>query len=689
MAIRSSPRLVLLAVGAIAAFTPGTVSAFPGVLNQPTRYVIITSDALAPSFAPLVDWKNQKGVPALVRTMSQVLAEHPIAADDAERVRMEIQDAYAAGAQWILIGGDAGVMPVRYARTTFFGGETLPTDLYFQCLDGNWNADGDGLWGEGFISASDPGDDADLVPEVWIGRAPVTTPSDVDLFIAKTLQYEKTPVGDYEHRTLCFADVLFPQNWTPGNPNSLDGAELIEENLPTFDLHPGVQVERYYENYMDPSYRSGALEETHAAVVDALSEGRNLVLGVGEVQDPTEISLGQGTGLTSADALALDNGSRLSVWFAPSLWNAFDTVPDPLAEALMRAPLGGAVATMSSSRFGFPTVWRSYQSEFLRLAYADSVKAVGEALSRARLPFVQFSMFDGVHRWTQMTLLLMGDPELQLYTGTPRMLDVDYPMLVFIENGYIDVTVETGGLPLPGALVTAYKPGDFIESHTTDANGFVRIPLPSTIPSQVRLTVTGCDVKPFLGTFDYTFFPLATELALASSDASTDRVRLVWQGGATLPATALVERTADELTWERLAELAPDGNGRFTYEDRAIEPGRRYGYRLAFPDEAGEGHTETSWVEVPERAPFALLGARPNPARGVLSLAFSLPRTDPAQIEVLDLAGRRLAVRDVGAMGAGEHRVAFEGSARWRSGIYLVRLTQGGRTEVQRVALVR
>lgn len=680
---------VLAALALLPAFR--SASAYPDVLGQPARYVIVTPDALAPSFAPLVEWKNENGVPALVRPMSQVLAAHPVAADDAERVRMDIQEAHAAGAEWILIGGDAGVMPVRYAWTLFYGGNFIPTDLYFQCLDGTWNADGDGLWGEGYESALNPGDDADLLPDVWVGRAPVTTPADVDLFVAKTLQYERTPTGDYEHRALCFAEVLFPQDWTPGSSITFDAAQIIEEYLPTFDLHPAVAVDRYYENYMDPGYRPGALEETHAAVHAALNAGRNLVMGIGHVPATTQLSLGQSTPLSSADAMGLTNGPRLSVWFAPSLWNPFDTAPDPLGESLMRAPLGGAAATVSSSSYDFPTASRVYGGEFLRLAYADSVKAVGETLSRARAPFVQFSTFDGVHRWVQMTLLLMGDPELQLHTGPLRTLDVTHPFLVFIENGYIDVTVMAGGSPLPGAKVTAYGAGEFIASQVTDTNGAAHIPLPTVgvEPMQVRLTVTACDARPFLGTFEYTFFPLATELSLAASDATAERVRLVWQSGATSPVTATLERTETGESWLQVGEAAPDGAGRFTFEDRSIEPGRSYGYRLAYRDDEGEGRTATTWIRVPERATFTLLGARPNPSRGMLTIAFSLSRASAARIEVLDLAGRLLEARDVGGLGPGEHVLPIDGSRQWRPGVYVVRLSQGERMQMQRVALMR
>jgi len=58
--------------------------------------------------------------------------------------------------------------------------------MYYACLDGNWNADGDSLWGEAFYSVFDPGDDADLYAEVFVGRIPVSTLEEADILVDKT-----------------------------------------------------------------------------------------------------------------------------------------------------------------------------------------------------------------------------------------------------------------------------------------------------------------------------------------------------------------------------------------------------------------------------------------------------------------------------------------------------------------------
>ena len=64
------------------------------------------------------------------------------------------------------------------------------------CLDGDWNADGDALFGEGFWQGFED-DLADLYPDVFVGRAPVSTSTEVQTFIAKSTTYENTPPPGY------------------------------------------------------------------------------------------------------------------------------------------------------------------------------------------------------------------------------------------------------------------------------------------------------------------------------------------------------------------------------------------------------------------------------------------------------------------------------------------------------------
>src|SRR5262249_23039465 len=71
---------------------------------------------------------------------------------------------------------------------------------------------------------------------------------------------------------------------------------------------------------------------------------------------------------------------------------------------------------------------------------------------------------------------------------------------------------------------------------------------------------------------------------------------------------------------------------------------------------------------------LALEGARPNPAHGTFEVAFTLPNREPATLELIDVAGRRVGRREVGMLGPGPHQATFATSPWLKSGIYFLRL---------------
>jgi len=84
------------------------------------------------------------------------------------------------------------------------------------------------------------------------------------------------------------------------------------------------------------------------------------------------------------------------------------------------------------------------------------------------------------------------------------------------------------------------------------------------------------------------------------------------------------------------------------------------------------------------RAAFALHPT--NPVTRSFAVSFSLVSGAPATLAVFDVSGRQVASRDVGAGGAGSHRVDL---GRLPAGLYVVRLSQAGRSLSSRVAVIR
>jgi hypothetical protein len=179
-------------------------------------------------------------------------------------------------------------------------------------------------------------------------------------------------------------------------------------------------------------------------------------------------------------------------------------------------------------------------------------------------------------------------------------------------------------------------------------------------------------------------------LALASAESAPDHVRLTWAGGEVAGLRAMVHRTSGEGDeWLELGSPVVEGSDRLVYEDRAVVPGARYGYRLVVWEGSEETRLDPVWVTVPERAVTSLIGALPNPAERELSVAFTLAGDQPARLELFDLRGRRIVAREVGTLGAGAHRVSLADARGLPAGVYLVRLEQAGVVFTTKACVVR
>lgn len=96
--------------------------------------------------------------------------------------------------------------------------------------------------------------------------------------------------------------------------------------------------------------------------------------------------------------------------------------------------------------------------------------------------------------------------------------------------------------------------------------------------------------------------------------------------------------------------------------------------------------TETAADE--PASPLALvLGVYPNPALGPVTIRFALDRPGPVRLTVHDALGRAVAVLADGALAAGAHAATLD--VTLAPGVYLVRLSAGGRSVTRPLTVVR
>jgi len=163
------------------------------------EYVVITTRDLASAFQTLVNHRASNDGGGYTTHIAYIddIDNSYSGIDLAEKMRNFIKEMYTNhGTRYVLLGGDSDgspenhAIPTRlvYARVGDFIDAHIPSDLYFGCLDGSWNDDGDEFWGE--LNDGVDGGDIDWFSEVYVGRIPADDYSEAINQINKIIAFE-------------------------------------------------------------------------------------------------------------------------------------------------------------------------------------------------------------------------------------------------------------------------------------------------------------------------------------------------------------------------------------------------------------------------------------------------------------------------------------------------------------------
>lgn len=168
-----------------------------------------------------------------------------------------------------------------------------------------------------------------------------------------------------------------------------------------------------------------------------------------------------------------------------------------------------------------------------------------------------------------------------------------------------------------------------------------------------------------------------------------------WTKGAGVLAVDVEVSHDDGANWQTIAANVTDTSFTWTVTPRAAEGTARMRVvdrnRPQFGDASDAAFTITPLSALsagPQVTSLELRGAWPNPTRGALTVTFALPRAGDAQLELIDLAGRRVASRLERGLSAGAHQMTLARGAVLAPGLYLVRLSHSGGMRSMKVAVV-
>jgi hypothetical protein len=461
--------------------TPPSPSADAGAPAAPADYLIITSPAFAAAFQPLADLKTLYGLRSRI-VDTDWIASNFDGADVQEKIRNFIRFAYENWqTQYVLLGGDDEIIPHRgfYVKNGTYIDVDIPSDLYYACLDGNWNADGDAYFGE-------KGEE-DLLPEVIVGRLPVDSPVEIANAIEKITRYTLSPVPSQ----CTSAAMLGERLWSIGGVDTW-GGDYKDEVLygssdwgfTTAGLPGDFAVTALYDR--DAGSWSGS------QVISLLNGGVHLVNHCGHSSLYTVMRL-------TPDDLPLltndgDSASYAIIYSHGCYTAAFDNrddvgtvfAEDCIGEGLVTGPCG-AVAFIGNTRFGWDApgstcgVSQFFDRRFFDAIFGQGIVRLGDALEDSRFDNIPYISYDGV-RWVYYEMCLLGDPAMSVWTAAPRALEAAHDSVLFVGQDGFEVRVSDGGGPVRGALacLSAADPGVYCTA-TTDESGVALLqPCPSS-----------------------------------------------------------------------------------------------------------------------------------------------------------------------------------------------------------------
>ena len=466
-------------------------------------YLIITSSTYEPTFQELADWKEQKGLTTEVVTTSWIYSNY-MGVDNQDQIRNCIIDYYQNhGTLWVLLGGDTTVVPARtvYAMTSGTGGapdeDRIRCDLYYADLDGTWDADGNGIYGQNST------DEVDMYADLFVGRAPVDTGTEAERFVHKVLTYEGAPGGDplptdYQEDMLFMAEVLWTNPWTDHAicKNMIDDESVPEQFDP---------ITKLYQT-------SGNLSSSTA--VAEMNKGYNIVNHNGHA-NTTVLSIGSSS-LYRSHFDNLTNAPRFGLFYSMGCWSAAIDY-DCIAEHWVNSPNGGGAAYIGNSRYGWGSPGNPgggtgdlFDREFFGKLFVDGLYQAGAAHAAHKDEFVEAARSNGYVRYTLYELNLLGDPETTIWTHNPTTATVGHPSRMPLGSSTVLVTVSGAEGPVAGA--TVYLHNDEVSRvATTGEDGVATLSLAPSTEGSLTLTVTGQGVLPYSGAIDIIDQPADTE----------------------------------------------------------------------------------------------------------------------------------------------------------------------------------
>ena len=398
---------------------PGIVETYPehSSGSEPMEeydLLIITTEELKDEFEPLKNVHDADGLPTVIKTLTD------IGSTDQEDIRSYIRDAYTNwGIEYVLLGGDDNVVPARILWV--FGldeGQTpyetyMPSDLYYACLDGTYNYDGDDKWGE--PTDGDGGADVDLIADVYVGRACVGSSAEVTYFVDKTISYLTISEDPYLSEAVFVGEYLGNYGIASWGGNYCD--QLINGSSDDGYTTTGIPADVYNVTKVYDRDWPGH-NWPKSVIMNLIDQGVYFINHLGHSSYNYNLKMG------NDDVSSLTNEKYCFIYSQGCMAGGFDN-DDCIAEYFTIKDTNGAFAGIWNARYGwFWSYSTDGDSQRFHREYWDAVFGEGiPEISRANHDSKEDNLYiinRSCIRWVYYQTNLFGDPTLSFGDTGPR-----------------------------------------------------------------------------------------------------------------------------------------------------------------------------------------------------------------------------------------------------------------------------